>query len=114
MQELDLEASRAPASTSLLKLASLRLNVWLLVFVGSHAEVLDSLTSVLWSSEQEGVASGWGTEGQLIQSQGFSSTGHDTSAGCGSESQSSDAELGNGQETVVIRDSANYNYSLVV
>ncbi len=75
-----------------------------LVLVWSETEVLDGLTSVLWASEKEGVASSWGTESQLVESQGLSSGSKDAcTSGC-RESESGNAELRNGQETVVICD----------
>jgi len=77
------------------------------MLVGSEAKVLDGLSGVLWSSEEEGVASGWGTESQLVQSQNFTTGSKDAGTGGSSETECSNAELGNGQETVVIGDSAN-------
>jgi hypothetical protein len=77
------------------------------VLVGSEAKVLDGFSGVLWSSEEEGVASGWGTESQLVQSQNFTTSSKDASTGGSSETEGSNADLGNGQETVVIGDSAN-------
>ena len=38
------------------------------MLVGSEAEMLDSLSSILGSSEEERVASGRGSQCQLIQS----------------------------------------------
>ena len=80
----------------------------------SEAEVLDSLSSVLGSSEQESVASGRGSQCQLIQSQSFSTCGKDTRTSCCGEPEGSNAELRNSQETVVIGDCANNDNSLVV
>ena len=77
------------------------------MLMGSKAEVLDSLSGILGSSEEEGVASSGGSQCQLIQSQGFSTCSKDArTSGCG-ESESSNAELRNSQETVVIGDCAN-------
>lgn len=50
----------------------------------------------------------------MIQSQDFSTSSDDASASCSGKSESCNAELGYGQEAVVIRDSANYNDRLVV
>lgn len=85
-----------------------------LVLVWSHAEVLDGLSGVLWSSQKQGVAASWGSQGQLIQGQDLTSSSDDAGASSGGESESSDAELRNGQETVVIGDGANNNDGLVV
>lgn len=59
---LDLETSGPSASTSLLELASLGLDIWFLVLVWAETEMLESLSGVLWSSEENGVASSWGSE----------------------------------------------------
>jgi len=84
------------------------------MLMGSKAEVLDSLSGILGSSEEEGVASSGGSQCQLIQSQSFSTCSKDArTSGC-SESEGSNAELGNSQETVVIGDCANNDNSLVV
>lgn len=82
--------------------------------VWAKTEVLNSLTRVLWSSEEEGVASGWCSQGQLIQSKDLSTSGQDTSASSGGEAESSNAELWDGQKTVVIGNSSNDNDGLVV
>jgi hypothetical protein len=84
------------------------------VLMGTKAEVLYSLSSVLGSSKQEGVASCRGSQGQLIQSQSLSTCSEDArTSGCG-ETESGHTELGNSQETVVIGDSANNDNGLVV
>jgi len=84
------------------------------VLVGSEAEVLDSLSGVLWTSQQQRVASSWGSQRQLIESQDFSSSSQDAGTCSCSESQSSNAELRNSQETVVICDGTNDDDCLVV
>ena len=86
-----------------------------LVLVGAKAEVLDCLTCVLGASKKQGVASSGGTESQLIQSQDLSSSSENAcTSGCG-EAESSNAELGDGEESVIISDSANdHNSALVI
>jgi len=84
------------------------------MLVGTKAKVLDGLSGVLGSSEEEGVASGRSTESQLIESQDFSTSSDDARTGSSSEAESRNAELGDGQETVVIGDGANNNDGLVV
>ena len=66
--------------------------------------MLECLSGVLWSSEEQGVASGGSAESQLIQSQGLTSSSNDAGTSSSSESESGNAELGDGQETVVIGD----------
>lgn len=78
-----------------------------LVLVGTHAEVLDGLTGVLGTAEQQGVAAGRGTESQLVEGQSFATGGDNAGAGSSGESESSDGDLRNLQETVVIGDSTN-------
>jgi hypothetical protein len=50
----------------------------------------------------------------LIQSQSLTSGSNNASTGSGGESESGNTELGDGQEAVVIGDSANDDNSLVV
>jgi len=107
LAHLDLETSGPSASTSLLELASLGLDVWFLVLVWSEAEVLDSFSGILWASEENGVAASWRSESQLIQCQNLTSGSKNAGTGGSGEAESSYANLGNGEETVVIGDSAN-------
>ena len=86
-----------------------------LVLVWAKAEVLDCLTGVLGTSEEQGVASSGGTESQLIQSQDLSSGSENAGTSSGGESESRNAELGDGQEAVVVCDSSNdHNSALVI
>lgn len=82
--------------------------------VGTEAEVLNSLTGVLWSAEEEGVASGRGTESELIQGEDLAAGGQDAGAGSGGEAEGRDAQLGDGQEAVVVGDGADDDDGLVV
>jgi len=84
------------------------------VLVGTKAKVLDGLSGVLGTSEEKGIASSRSSERQLIQSQSLSTCGKNASTSSCSESESSNAELGDGQETVVISDGANNNNGLVI
>lgn len=85
-----------------------------LVRVRTEAEVLNSLTSVLGTAEEEGVSTGRGAESKLIQGEDLAAGSQDASAGSGGEAEGSDAELGDGQETVVIGDGADDDDGLVV
>lgn len=82
--------------------------------MGSKAEMLNSLSGVLGSSEEQGVASSGSSESQLIQGQDLSSSCDNAGTGGRGEAESGDAELGDGQETVVIGDSADDDNGLVV
>jgi len=77
------------------------------VLVGSEAEVLNSLPGVLWSSQEKGVAAGWGPQSQLVQGDSLTTSGLDSCTGGGSEPESSDRKLGDSEDTVVISDGAN-------
>lgn len=76
--------------------------------------MLNSLSGILWSSEEKSVASSRSTKSQLIESQDLPSSSKNACAGSGCESQSCNAQLGYGQKTVVIGDSADNDNSLVV
>lgn len=84
------------------------------MLVGTEAKVLDGLTGVLGSSEEQGVASGGGSESQLIQSQDLSTSSHNAGPSSSSEAEGRNTELGNGQEAVVISDSPDNDNGLVV
>lgn len=76
------------------------------MLVGSHAEVLDGLTAVLGSTEDQGVASGRSTESKLIQGDGLTTGSGNAGTSGGGESQSGDGGLGERQKSVVIGDGA--------
>jgi hypothetical protein len=109
---LDLEATRPSATTGLLELASLGLDVGFLVLVGTHAKVPDGLTGVLGATEEECVAASGGTEGQLVESDGLTTSRDDAGAGGVGEPKGGNGHLGDLEQTVVIGDSANDNDGL--
>jgi len=74
------------------------------VLVWSHAEVLDSLSGVLWSSQQNNIATSWGSQGQLIESQAFTTGLLNPGSSCGCESECGDRELGDDLKSVVVCD----------
>lgn len=104
---LDLETTRPSASTGTLELASLALDVGLLVLVGTHAEVLDGLTGVLGSTEEEGVGASGEAGSDLVDGEDLTTSLLDAGTGRRSEAESGDGELGELQETVVVSDGAN-------
>jgi hypothetical protein len=77
-----------------------------LVSVGTEAEVLHGLTGVLGSTEEEGVGTGGSAESKLVQGQSLTTSLLNASASGGGEAESSDRELGNVQEAVVIGNGA--------
>jgi hypothetical protein len=77
-----------------------------LVLVRAEAEVLDGLTVALRATENKGVAASGGSESELVERDGLTTGGNNAGTGGSSESQSSDGHLGEGEQTVVISNSA--------
>ena len=84
------------------------------MLVGSHAEVLDSLTGVLGSSQQNNIASSWVLHGELVEGHALTASLLDPGTGSGCESQRGNVEFGDGQEAVVICDGSNDGDRLVL
>jgi hypothetical protein len=103
---LHLETAGPSAATSALELAALGLDVGLLVLVGTEAEVLDGLAGVLGATEEEGVGTSGGADGDLINGEGLAAGLQDAGTGGGGEAESRNGDLGQLQETVVIGDGA--------
>lgn len=101
---LNLETTRPSASTGTLELAALALDVRLLVGVGTEAEVLEGLTGVLGSTEEEGVGSSGETGSDLVDGEALTTGLLDASAGRGGEAESRNGELGDLEHTVVVSD----------
>ena len=80
------------------------------MLVGTEAKVLERFSGVLGASQKQGVASSRGAESKLVQGQGLTTSSQDTGASSSGEAESSNAEFGDGQETVVVSDSA-YNHN---
>lgn len=78
-----------------------------LVLVGAESEVLDSLSAVLGSTEDQGVATSGSTEGQLVEGDGLTTGSQNAGTGSGGEPKGGNGHLGESQETVVIGDGAN-------
>lgn len=78
----------------------------------AKAKVLNSLTSVLRSTQQKGVCASRSPESQLVQSQSLTTSLLDSGSGGSSESESSNGELGEVEKTVVIGDCADNDYGL--
>lgn len=69
--------------------------------------MLDGLTGVLGTSQQNHICTSGMSESQLVQSQGLSAGFLDPGAGGGGESEGSHMEFGDSEEAVVIGDGAN-------
>lgn len=112
---LDLEGLALPAATSTLELAATGENVRSLVLVGAESEVTDGLASTTRASEKEGVRTGRGTTGELVEGDGLAASLDDASTGALSETQSSNGDLLGGlDQAVVISDSADDDNGLAV
>jgi hypothetical protein len=101
---LDLETTRPSATTGTLELAALALDVRLLVRVGTEAKVLESLTGVLGSTEEEGVGSGGGAGSNLVNGEALTTSLLDASASGGGEAESRNRDLGELEHAVVVSD----------
>jgi hypothetical protein len=77
-----------------------------LVLVRTEAKVLDGLTAVLGSTEDQGVASGRSTESELIQGDSLTTGGGNSGTSGSSESKSGNGGLGERQKSVVVGDGA--------
>lgn len=107
-RSLNLESTGLSATSTNLLLPSQ--NTRGLVVSRSHAEVLNSLPSVLLSSQQDCSLSGRGSQRQLIQSQALSTGSFDSGSGRLGEPQSGDRKtLGEGEQTGVVSDGGNGN-----
>lgn len=84
------------------------------MFVGTHAKVLESLTCVLGTTENQGVGASRSPKGELIQSYSLATCGNDAGTSCGSETQSSNGQLGDRQKAVVVGNSADNNYRALI
>jgi hypothetical protein len=104
---LDLETTRPSATTSTLELAALALDIRLLVGVGTEAEMLDGLTGILGSTEEEGVGSSGEAGGDLVNGQSLTTGLLDARAGRGGEAEGGDGELGELEKTDIVSDGAN-------
>jgi len=79
------------------------------VAVGAETEVPDGLTGVLGSTENQGVGTSGGTEGQLVEGDGLTTGSKDASTGGSGEAEGSDGDLGEGEHAVVVGDGADNN-----
>ena len=84
------------------------------MLVGTEAEMLEGLTSVLGATEQQGVGTGGLLKSELIKGLGLAAGSNDASTGGGGEAQSSDIDLGDLEEAVVIGDGTDNNDGLLL
>lgn len=82
--------------------------------VGTEAEVLDGLTGILGATEEEGVGTGRGAHGQLIDGQGLTAGSDNAGTGGVGVAQGGNRQLGELQETVVVGDGADQDDGLAL
>lgn len=82
--------------------------------VGTEAEVLDGLTGVLGATEEEGVGTGRGAHGQLIDGQGLTAGSDNAGTGGVGVAEGGNRQLGELQETVVVGDGADQDDGLAL
>lgn len=88
--------------------------VWLLVLVGTHAEVLDGLTGVPLPAEEDGVRTGGRTKRELVEGENLTAGFQDTLPCRGGEPKGGNRELGDLKQTNIIRYGANSDNDLGV
>lgn len=101
------------SSSGLLELPSFALDVWLSALEWS-TEVLDGLSVVPLSSEEDGVGSSGGSEGELVEGEGLTTGSDDPLSGRGGEFQSGDGDFGELWESLVVEDRSDNNNDLRV
>ena len=78
-----------------------------LVFVGTHAEMLNSLPGIPLATEKYSVGTGWRTESELVEGKGLATSLQDAVLGAFREAKGSNGQLGNFEQTDIIRNGAN-------
>lgn len=74
--------------------------------VGTEAEMLEGLTGVLGSTEEEGVGSSGEAGSDLVDGEALTTGLLDAGAGRGGEAESRNGELGDLEHAVVVSDGA--------
>lgn len=84
-------------------------HIRLLVLVGSHSEVFDGFPGILGTSEEKSVGTSWAPECQLVQGNSLTTGSLDPGTGSSGEPQSSNGDLRNGEEAVVVGNGTDNN-----
>jgi hypothetical protein len=111
-----LETAGGSATTSTLELATLGADERLGVASGDTGgtEVLDGLTGVLRTTEQDGVLTSRSTESKLVKGQNFTTSVDDTGTSGLGDTEGGNGHLGDIEETDVVGDGTNNNGDLVL
>ena len=83
------------------------INVAYLALVRTEAKVLDGLTCVLGTAEQQGVGAGRRPQSKLIERQSFTTSLQNPGTGSRGEAESCNGQLRNLEEAVIVCDGAN-------
>lgn len=79
----------------------------------TETKVSDSLSGVSWTSQDQSVLTLWSFDGQLVQSDGFTTSLDDLGSGTSSESQSSNGGLWEFKDSGVVSDGTDNDNDLV-
>jgi len=90
-----------------------QVDVRLLSRVRSETKVLNGLTGVFGSPQQDSVGASWGPQGELVESDSLTTGSNNSGTGGCGEPQCRNGELGDGQGTVIVCDSPDNNDGLV-
>lgn len=82
--------------------------------MGTEAKVLDGLTGVLGSTEENGVGTGRCAHGQLVECEALTTSSGDPGTGGGSESERGNRDLGDLEQTVVVSDAGDCDNGLAL
>ena len=103
MTYLDLETPRLSSSSGSLELPALAGNVWLSSLEGT-TEVLNGLPNVPLTPEENSVGTSRSSESKSVEGDGLTTGGGDSCSGSVGESESSNGELGDFGQSLVIED----------
>lgn len=109
---LHLETSRSSSTSGSFELSTLGHDSWSLTLVWTHTEVSNGFSGVSWTSDDQSVLTLWSSNGQLVQSDTFTTSLQDLGSGASSESQSSNSGLWEFKNSGVISDGTNNDNSL--
>lgn len=82
--------------------------------VGAEAKVFDSLSGILRSAKQKSVGSSGGAQSKLIESKSLTTGLLNPGASSGSEAESGNRELGDGEKAVVVGHGSDHNNCLAL
>ena len=78
----------------------------------SETEVLDGLTTVLWTTEEDDLRASWSTHCELIEGDTLSAGFLNAGASSAGETEGADGHLGHGLQSNIVRHCCNNSYCL--